>query len=130
MAQLKKIFFNRFGNHVRKRNNKEKEKCRESRSSSLEEAFMSPWRFTFGTGDDSCGVDNGCEDYACSDSVSLTNSPVFIKKPEPLSPLLDKHLSPDGTAAGSSGVDPEQAISRVKRPTPEVSIKRIMIKSS
>ncbi len=87
---------------------------------------MSPWRFTFGASNDGCDAEYGCDDHTCTDSVSLTNSPVFIKKPEPLSPLLDKHLSLDGAPAGSSRVEQEQAVPREKRPTPEVSTNRLI----
>ena len=132
MSGLKKRFLQRMGNRDRdkssssgataaaesgsdspshssssKRSKKDKKRRKDHRSSSIEEALMSPWRLVFSTGVDSSGcssVESGGEDGASVDSLYFNDSPVFGKRPTPLSPLLGKQSSLDGAVGGSEAL--------------------------
>ena len=128
MSGLKKRFLQRMGNRDRdksspgcataatgsgsdspsnssssKSSKRDKKRRKDKRSSSLEEALMSPWRLVFSTGVDSSGcssVESGGEDGASVDSLYFNDSPVFTKRQTSLSPLLAKQSSMDGAAGG------------------------------
>ena len=132
MSSLKKRFLQKMGNRDRdksssnststvatgsgsdspgscstKRGKKDKKRRKDHRSSSLEEALMSPWRLVFNTGVDSSGcssVESGGEDGASVDSLFFNDSPVFNKRQTPLSPLLGKQSSLDGAVGGSDAL--------------------------
>lgn len=137
MSSLKKRFLQKLGNRDRdkaspsgssaangsgsdspgtssgKGNKRDKKRRKDGRSSSLEEALMSPWRLVFSTGVDSSGcssVESGGEDGTSVDSFSFNDSPVFGKRPTPLSPLLGKQSSLDGAAGGAMPFSEEVCI--------------------
>ena len=97
---------------------KDKQRRKDHRSSSLEEALMSPWRLVFSTGVDSSGcssVESGGEDGASVDSLYFNDSPVFTKRQTPLSPLLGKQSSMDGAAGGMEFLIEEVGIEIILR---------------
>ncbi len=92
---------------------KKDKKRRRDRSSSIEEALMSPWRLVFSTGVDSSGCSSG-EDGVSLDSLYLHDSPVFNKRSTPLSPLLGKQATP---------AERQGAVGGSEQPTEEVGIR-------